>query len=205
MFRLFAGRGLASGRSLYQCHLYHRGTCWEGAVVFPFFERSGSVRKLMLIMPDGGPAYFLEPDPDLLSVQGHGVVRLHCDPALLPQIQPGDAGVLARLWHWDPWWVLADAPYRHQPWVGAAKASNCPGAFSQIFFDRRLTQVERVVPAGGRKLLRFHMDLMPPPRPRALPALVVPHEWRFGLRWRRSWSLACQREKPGRCRGWRLF
>ena len=75
--------------------------------LFPFFDPSGRVRRVMATTPDSSDIYVLPAGDHLPRIPGFGDIRVPERVGLLRPIQRSDLEELQRLWHYDPWWVLA--------------------------------------------------------------------------------------------------
>jgi hypothetical protein len=187
----FDEHDLISSKKLYKCVLIDDVRTWNEATIFPFFDREGKIRMIMLIMPDLGPVYLFKADPNSLEIDVYGQVRLHGEPALLPEMSLEKARTLEPLWHYDPWWVLMNPPYKDQEWVPQARASNCPDYFSEVYYARDLSRVVKACgPKNrGRKIVPFETAMMPPPREGMGPNSPIRSlQWGGDWRWRKAWT-----------------
>ncbi len=180
-----------AARSLHQRRVRLRDFVLEGASLFPFFDREGRTRALMLVWPPARPIVVLDfpsgdlspgERSDLVRVRWWGEIQLGVDFAALRNIDAGRAAVATGLWHFDPWWVLREACFEGHPAVPVLKATNCAGAFLKpiygCFFSRDLSRFVGVTTKSrshsGLSALDytyrpFSPQLLPEERPRARP------------------------------------
>ncbi len=137
----------------------------EQTSLFPFFDREGSIRALMLISQDSGDIALVPYRPGLFLHRLFRPSRLDLRRADLRNSRFRDAHRLARLWHFDPWWVLADKRYAHHSAVPTLRATNIVGfdkPFDRIWFDSVLSRALLVASGRGEatKVKRFSPGLL---------------------------------------------
>ncbi len=202
----------AAARSLHNRRVRLHDFVIERASLFPFFDREGEVRSLMLVWPPSRKIVMLDHRSDLARVRFWGEIQLCASYASLRDVcdERADGAVGSTwLWHYDPWWVLRADRFHDHPAVPALKATNCAGGFLKpvygCYFSRDLSRLVGVTTKArthtGLSALDttyrvFSPELLPeksslagPPRP-PRPA----KEWTlepFWLRqnWRRSPAL----------------
>lgn len=159
-----------AARSLHRRRVRLRDFVLERASVFPFFDREGRTRALMLVWPPARPIVVLEypsvgppwgERSELAKVRWWGEIQLDVEFAGLRDTSvaglrnidanraasvagvPPEAGKWGT-WHYDPWWVLREPCFAGHPAVPALKATNCAGAFLKpiygCFFSRDLSR-----------------------------------------------------------------
>lgn len=108
--------------SLYPSFIQIRDSHLEGAGFFPFHNRDGSVHAYMLVWPESRRIVMLDAREGLVK----STVPLVLDVATadLKDLSKDDFDQYGRLWHYDPWWVLAEKRYRGHPAVPVLKATN---------------------------------------------------------------------------------
>lgn len=89
--------------------------------LFPFFDSTGRVVQLMVVHPVSNDIFMLPWDKKVVRVPLLGPIRL----TYLPTINECDIGIVERLWHYDPWWVLADERFRNHWATPVLKDTNC--------------------------------------------------------------------------------
>ena len=155
--------------------------------IFPFFERRGRVRALMVTDPSRGTISAVGWRPGVLKLRMFGPDRLRVLPGDLAPLTAADPGALPTLWHFDPWWVLREAPFADQDVVSLLARTNCVDLFggkrSSLVFRRDLSAVQWVGTASGN-ITPWRPDLLPSEYPEqpwgGAAAQAVPH---------RRWSL----------------
>ncbi len=197
-----------AARSLHLRRVRLRDFVLERASVFPFFDRQGRVRALMLVWPPARRIVVLEhgSGSDLARARWWGEIQLRVDFAALRDVcadrvcadrVDAGRGSLAGLWHYDPWWVLREARFKGHPAVPALKATNCAGAFLKpiygCFFSRDLSRLAGVTTKSrshsGASALDFTYrpyspELLPeqpaPSRPQQSPEWALDPFWLRG-------------------------
>ena len=93
--------------------------------VFPFFERNGEVQALLIVRHDAPEMYAVQHPADWVQYSHPWAVKRALSPSTeLTPLQKGDAlDRLARLWHYDPWWVLRATPFARHGAVPALQAT----------------------------------------------------------------------------------
>ncbi len=200
-----------AARSLHQRRVRLRDFVLERGSVFPFFDREGRVRALMLVWPPARRIVVLErrsDDPlegrsDLARARWWGEIQLDVGFAALRDVRvdAGTVAAVAGLCHYDPWWVLREACFEGHPAVPALKATNCAGAFLKpvygCYFSRDLSRLAGVTTKSrshsGASALDFTYrpfspELLPeksaPARPPRSPAAWTPDPFWLRDGWR---------------------
>ncbi len=136
--------------------------------IFPFFERRGRVRGLMITDPAQGTISAVGWRPGVLQLRMFGPDRLRVLPGDLEPLSAADPGALPSLWHFDPWWVLRDEPFADQDVVPLLAATNCVDALggkrSSLVFRRDLSAVHWVGTASGN-ITAWTPNLLPSEQP----------------------------------------
>ncbi len=133
--------------ALYCRSLQLRGRRLEKASLFPFFDRQGATRLLMLTTQDSGRIALIGHHAGLFTRRRFRPSRLDVDFGALTNATESEHDRLADLWHFDPWWELGEARYAGHPAVPALKATNIPGhdkTWQTVVFDDTLGIVRRV-------------------------------------------------------------
>ncbi len=166
-----------------------------GLSLFPFFDDGGSVQAAMVTSDADGRIVLLDRSRLSRAVgsrRAWSVAQgLLLDPSHWADLSTLDAVDVEELWHFDPWWELAEARYDGHPAVPAIKQTNLPaydGELSEVWFDRTLSRVVWFVWGEGEEARQR------PFRPRLLAAAREA---------RRRESAPPSRVAPSR-EGWRL-
>ncbi len=190
-----------AARSLHLRRVRLRDFVLERASVFPFFDRQGRVTALMLVWPPARQIVVLELQPGLAQVGFWGDVELRVDFASLRDVcadRVDAAASAARLWHYDPWWVLRADRFSGHPAVPDLKATNCAGAFLKpvygCFFSRDLSRLVGVTTRSrthsGLSALDFTYRLFSPEllpeKPRPVRPPRSSKEWTLDPFWLRG-------------------
>lgn len=187
-----------SAHSLHQQRVRLSDVKLKRASVFPFFDRQGLVSAWMLVWPPTARIVVIESKPGRARVNWRRELQLALDFAELCDINVDSAAALARLWHFDPWWVLREACFEGHWAVPILKATNCVSAFLEpvrgCYFSHDLSRLKRVT--TRRKIHpRFPTfdPIVVPYEPELLPEKPVPggpaprvNEWTMDPFWRRA-------------------
>ncbi len=84
----------------------HGGRRVRGLSFFPFFEHRGRVQRLMYVLDDSAEIYSIPAEAPFPRASLLGRIRIPQDVTFATPICRADLAELARLWHYDPWWVL---------------------------------------------------------------------------------------------------
>lgn len=172
------------------------------ATLFPMFDGQGVVRRVMLVDGQSAGIRFFDPSETAVKIGLWGPIGL--DPRLgtLVPLDGGQLDVVGRLWHFDPWWLLAAARYRAVEGVDVLKATNCvellSGPVRSLLYDRKLCRVGWVwlSKKGQHEVLRFRGGMLPD-APRSGPSLSRPAPSRAAWRLTPLWT------RPEWLREWR--
>lgn len=172
-----------AARILHQVWFRSRDIALGRGSLFPFFGRDGTVTHLMLVRPGSPRILWLPHRRGLVRTSRFGFAWIGAALGREAEIDP-DAD-LAGLWHYDPWWVLADERFAGHPAVPALKETNCAARFTSMVFAGGLDRVEKAVVDG--RLEPWSPDLVPlRGHPRVVPFEPrVPMVWRLRPRWER--------------------
>ncbi len=121
-----------SARSLHGTTLRIGSRSYSQTSVFPFFDASGRVQRFMLILPHSPAILDLAARPGAVTRHWWG---LQIAAGLEPRSLGDQAGELGRLWHYDPWWVLAKPRFSDHPAKAALKATNIVDRLGRATFD----------------------------------------------------------------------
>jgi len=145
------------------------------ATLFPFFDRAGSVRQVLIVDADSSELRTFRLDKTRAWIPLWGSIRLD------GPIQGLDEDVmdqLAPLWHYDPKWLLSDARFESQAAVPILKLTNCAEAFGQqpadLLFSVRLTNLRKVsflVPTRDFQSRGFRPEMLPTRGPTRIPGV----------------------------------
>jgi len=94
------------------------------ASIFPFFGPDLETRYLMIVWVKSGDIVLLPYRPGLIRVPHIANIRLDVARGALRDAAPADVERVSRLWHYDPWWVLAADRFRGHPAVPPLKQTN---------------------------------------------------------------------------------
>ncbi len=150
-----------SQHSLHDCTLFLDNMRLPRAGLFPFFDDEGRTQALMLVEA-ANPRI-------LLPRFTNGIFNRRPPwrknlPLRLSDLRDGsaeDAAGLAGLWHFDPWWELAEDRFAGHPAVPPLKGTNIPGydpELTRLWFSADLSAVTWVGFGKGEefKMKRFH-------------------------------------------------
>ena len=125
----------------------------KGASVFPFFNKSGLVKQLMIVLPDSKTVFMIPHRKDLAAVSFFGVVRLSIDLAELKSHSNFAPLQVGQLYHYDPNWLLSHERFSNYGAKQLIARSNCveflKGKVRQLMFSRDLSRLEGFVMKFG--------------------------------------------------------
>ncbi len=162
----------------------------ERSSLFPCFNAAGEVRWVLLVNIPRAKLQLFRWAPRRFRKPVFGGLRIAEGAAGKDIVRQSDASILEGLWHFDPWWVLKEAPFGKHPAADALRATNCAGLLKpskgrlmhQLMYARDLGKVERVVFKKGEQVHGM------PWKPSLLPtAYSAPSRGRAA---RRRWRLA---------------
>lgn len=163
------------------------GDTLQGSV-FPFFNREGEVRALMIGDTERGEVYATHWREGLMRPRWFASDELHVTRGELHTVTGNDLGPLGTLWHFDPWWVLRQARFAHQDAVPLLKQTNCAnelGDGSKLFFTGDVSRIRLVMRgvAGGHSWQRWKPSLLPSEQPPIRDDALQPLTRAAQLRW----------------------
>jgi hypothetical protein len=154
LLRMIATRPISAKR-LHRCRLrFADGVQWR-ASVFPFFERSGEVQALLIIRYDAPELYAASYRADWIQYSHPWSVKRVLSPStdLAPLTKGDTLNELARVWHYDPWWVLREPPFTNHVATAALQTTNCvdrmPRETRSLAFDPNLSHVHSITVHEG--------------------------------------------------------
>lgn len=159
----------------------------DAATLFPMFGRDGTVHHVMVVDEQSSDIRFLDPGQVAARVPMWGAIRLECGLGCLAWSEEELPAMVGRLWHFDPWWMLAEPRYPNSRAIDLLKATNCVDKMAWpvrgLAYDRKLRKVTWQV---GRKQGRFEIgrftpDSLPAEHP-TLPESEGPPDSRSGWR-----------------------
>ncbi len=140
----------------------------EAATLFPMFGHDGTVHHVMVVDEQSSDIRFLDSRQVAARVPMWGAIRLQCDLGSLARLGDELPPMVGRLWHFDPWWMLAEPRYRNIQAADTLKATNCADKMAwpvrSLAYDRKL---RKVIWQVGRKQGQFEIGRF---TPEALPA-----------------------------------
>jgi len=117
-----------------------------GASIFPFFDITGKVQRIMLLLPDSNEVFLIDWQPKLINIPFLGSIQLSIDPAAIKSCGAFKAEAVKGLYHYDPWWVLSKSRYRRHWALDLLKSTNCTGGFKEkvhyVNFDNSLSELK---------------------------------------------------------------
>ena len=120
----------------------------KDASIFPFFEQSGQVRQLMVLLPDFNNVFMLPFKKGLASVTFLGAVRLSTDMAELMSYSDFTSKQVDHLYHYDPNWRLSHERFSDYWAKNLIKQSNCADHIGErvrnLLFSKDLSLLERI-------------------------------------------------------------
>lgn len=167
----------ASAKRLHHRPVQHPGGRLDAATLFPFFDRQGSILHFLLVDAEQGQAWtFARGAVGVRLPVFKNTIQIDAAPADLSPLDASGAARLAELWHFDPWWLLDEPPFKSLAFTPHLKATNCVDFLDvkspNVGFRRDLSRVTWVFrdAADARVGSRWRPDHLPAERP-TLPAL----------------------------------
>jgi hypothetical protein len=156
------------------------------AGLFPFFDRSGVISRVMVVGAESSQLWLFDPSQAELRIPFFGPIVLQPLPSTLRRLEGLQLAEVEGLWHFDPWWVLGDPRFALSDVAQALKATNCLERFAwpvgALYYRRDLSRVSLVVrrKKQGMEFKRFPKDVLPE-RPDSAPPAPKPHA---AIRWK---------------------
>jgi hypothetical protein len=164
------------------------------AALLPLFDREGKVRRVIFLDPSAPGIWFFDPAVVRVRIPLWGPIRLDSGPGELQLLSPGGLAALGEVWHFDPWWLLADRRYARSEVAATLKATNCFEPLSKT--GQRLLYRWNLCRAGwiatrdkGYVRLGPLLADLPPaerPCPVAAPRVARPGVWVLDPFWARK-------------------
>jgi hypothetical protein len=101
----------------------------DKVTLFPFFDREGEVKFVLVVDADSATLRVIRTENADFSFGLTGGIRL--SHGAVHRLGSHTLAPLGRLWHFDPWWLLADARFTNTQVVSTLKATNCVERFSR--------------------------------------------------------------------------
>jgi hypothetical protein len=167
----------------------------KGASVFPFFNRSGQVKQLMIVLPGLKKVFMIPFEKGLASIAYYGVIRLSTDLRELKSHSDFALKQIDQLYHYDPNWLLSHEWFADYWAIASIKRSNCAdevkGKVRYIQYSSDLSAIDRFVMKMGMlyntKTITPEMLLAPmsSSRPEKPEAAIEPgsSRWRLSPIW----------------------
>ncbi len=96
-----------------------------GASIFPFFNTSGQVEQLMVVLPDANIVFMIPFKKGLATVSFLGVVSLSMDLAQIESYSNFTVNQIEDLYHYDPNWQLSHERFAGYWARNLLQQSNC--------------------------------------------------------------------------------
>lgn len=153
---------------------HRRIRCTDGdmrdVTLFPCFERSGMVPAVLAA--DHKNARLLLLRMDRCKVKARWLGRIRCDSpqSTFSDLTPDGLTMLARLWYFDPWWMLAKPPFQTHWASTALQATNCVNLLSEkhkaMYFRRNLSEIRGILVSekGESKFKDWDSNNLPEPK-----------------------------------------
>ena len=129
-------------RRLHGRSLHTRHESIENATLFPFFTRAGQVKRVMVVAAESAKLRTFAPAELSVSIPFWGPIQV---AGRLEELNTRLLDELARMWHFDPWWLLADRRFSDDAAAPLLKKTNCVDLFakrvSDVFYRRCLDRL----------------------------------------------------------------
>ncbi len=165
-------------------------TAVDDASLFPFFDRAGHVKMLMLVSEHSDEIVFIDCESGTASAWPWRRICLNVEGAeAFEPARPDTIERACRLWHFDPWWVLGEPRYAGHWAVPHLKQTNFVGKTERevfsVMYRGDLSRISWVVLADhGGQAKHWRADLLPSDHPPALPTVATKGHARHARGWR---------------------
>ena len=95
------------------------------ATLFPLFDVEGSVRSLLVIDHEEARLFALPWTPGLVCKPWFQAFRIDRNLEPLEELTLEETYSLSGLWHYDPWWLLAEPDFATREEAALFKNTNC--------------------------------------------------------------------------------
>ena len=95
------------------------------ATLLPLFDRQGKVLRVVFLDADAADVWYFHPAVVRVRIPFWGPIQLDSSPGDLQLLSPGGLAALGEVWHFDPWWMLADRRYDRSEVAAILKTTNC--------------------------------------------------------------------------------
>jgi hypothetical protein len=168
----------------------------RGATLFPFFDREGKAPRVIVLAEGSSEIRVFDPRETPLRFRFWRRLNVEGN---FRRITRDDLRLMSGLWHFDPWWLLAE-PGRSEGEIAAlVKQTNCFGKLcdgkkrevKKLYFGRDLTRVlwAEYRKKGQSGMVSFSKCALPSqPAPRLEPGTPRQAGWRLDPFWNRATS-----------------
>lgn len=135
-------------RSLVQRSLRLKRGVLGRASCFPMFAGDGRVESLLLIDHQAVELYLVEWRPGVFQKAWFAAPTLVLDPEELDGCRLREVPDLEGLWHFDPWWLLAEEKFSGLEVTPSLKQTNCVAQapnLCTVTYNRNLFSVSSVM------------------------------------------------------------
>lgn len=127
--------------SMHQRDIIVAGHPIPAATIFPFFDFDGTVFYLLIVDPVSGELTVCKPQ-DVKRFPWFKPIKIRHSA---PISHSNYVDKLSELLHFDPWWLLTEAPFCDYDYVSVLKMTNCVYDFDKdvtgLYFNGKLQQV----------------------------------------------------------------
>ena len=166
------------------------------ATVFPMFDVEGEVKSLLVVDHVDGRLFALLWTPGLIYKPWFQVFRVERSLKALEEVTLEQAYELSELWHFDPWWLLAEPDFATKEEAPILKHTNCVSHLTgveELSFTADLSRISygRVKDAGGVQIRSVQEMELPLPiklaadKNRTRAASLRQGEWQLRPFWNR--------------------
>ena len=155
------------------------------AALLPLFDREGKVRRVAFLDPGATDIWSFDPAVVRVRIPLWGPIQLDSSPGELQLLSAGGLAALGEVWHFDPWWMLADRRYDRSEVAAMLKTTNCFEPLSKtgkrLLYRWNLCRAGWIITKekGTVRLGPLLADLPPaePPCPVAAPRVARSGVW----------------------------
>ncbi|MGE0493017.1 MAG: hypothetical protein AB7S38_27645 [Vulcanimicrobiota bacterium] len=130
--------------ALFRRSLELEGVRLDQATLFPLFDETGKVFKLLLVVEEPVLVALIDWRPGLVSKPFFGPVRLGVRLNSLDDLTAREANEATGWWHFDPWWLLTEPHLCKHPSAAQLRTTNCVNELEKVTsvnFARDLSMV----------------------------------------------------------------
>lgn len=144
---------IIAGKKLYKATLSLKDERIKGISIFPFFDTSGDVKQLMILLPGLDKILMIPFKKGIISVSFLGRLKLSMDLPQLMSYSDFTGKQIENLYHYDPDWALSHERFTKHWAQQLIKQTNCLNLIKEkvtsLRFSRDLSLLEGFAVEAG--------------------------------------------------------